>query len=232
MSSTGPACAGPVPFGARNPGPGLTPIKFLIRRGAYIVGRGNANGPEAMTSTLVLYHSGYGHTRKIAERLRLRLTEAGQRAHAAPLDAPDIDLVEFDRIVIGASIRNGKHKPPVHEFIRRHLDALQARPGAFFSVNLVARKPGKNTPETNPYLRAFLDKCPWRPDHVAVFAGNLDYKRYSWSDRLIIRFIMRLTGGPTDPATDVEFTDWGAVDRFAHELAGLNRRAGGVEQVA
>lgn len=178
-----------------------------------------------MTSTLLLYHSGYGHTRKIAERIRLRLIEVGQRAHSAPLDAPDVELDEFDRIVIGASIRNGKHKPPVHEFIRRHLDLLQSRPGAFFSVNLVARKPGKNTPETNPYLRAFLERCPWRPDRVAVFAGNLDYQRYSWSDRLIIRFIMRLTGGPTDPATRVEFTDWDAVDRFAGELAGLDQRS-------
>ncbi|MBS3744877.1 MAG: menaquinone-dependent protoporphyrinogen IX dehydrogenase, partial [Wenzhouxiangellaceae bacterium] len=165
-----------------------------------------------MHKTLLLYHSGYGHTRKIVERIRARLVEKGVDAHAAPLDDENLEPAEYDRIVLGASIRNGKHKQPVHAFIERHRQLLEQRPSGFFSVNLVARKPGKNTPETNPYVKAFIEKCPWKPDLVGVFAGNLDYQRYSFMDRNIIRFIMWLTRGPTDPQTNREFTDWDEVD--------------------
>jgi menaquinone-dependent protoporphyrinogen oxidase len=35
----------------------------------------------------------------------------------------------------------------------------------------------------------------------------------------MIRFIMWLTKGPTDPATVVEFTDWARVDAFARRVA-------------
>jgi menaquinone-dependent protoporphyrinogen oxidase len=78
----------------------------------------------------------------------------------------------------------------------------------------VARKPEKNTPETNPYMRKFLAASAWRPKTLAVFAGRIDYKRYGFWDRQVIRFIMWLTKGPTDPDTDVEFTDWGKVEAF------------------
>ena len=36
---------------------------------------------------------------------------------------------------------------------------------------------------------------------------------------MAIRFIMRLTGGPTDPNTKVVFTNWDDVVRFARQLA-------------
>jgi menaquinone-dependent protoporphyrinogen oxidase len=109
----------------------------------------------------------------------------------------------------------------VYRFIERHRALLDERPSAFFSVNLVARKPGKNTPETNPYVKAFTEKCPWRPKLLGVFAGNLDYARYGVADRNIIRFIMWLTGGPTDPKTRIEYTNWDEVRRFAQRVASL-----------
>jgi len=88
------------------------------------------------------------------------------------------------------------------------------KPSAFFSVNIVARKPEKSRPETSPYVRKFLSQVSWRPTQAAVFAGKLDYSKYEFWDRTIIRFIMWMTRGPTDPATVVEFTDWGEVDAF------------------
>ena len=74
-------------------------------------------------------------------------------------------------IVIGASIRYGKHKPEVAEFVDRHQTELDARPNAFFTVNVVARKPGKDTPDTNPYLKGFRRKTTWRPALLGVFAA-------------------------------------------------------------
>jgi menaquinone-dependent protoporphyrinogen IX oxidase len=33
--------------------------------------------------------------------------------------------------------------------------------------------------------------------------------------------MMHKAGRPTDPSQDYDYTDWDAVDRFAHECAGL-----------
>ncbi|MEI7614715.1 MAG: menaquinone-dependent protoporphyrinogen IX dehydrogenase, partial [Betaproteobacteria bacterium] len=38
-------------------------------------------------------------------------------------------------------------------------------------------------------------------------------------DRLMIRLIMLMTKGPTDPETVVEFTDWQQVENFARLLS-------------
>jgi menaquinone-dependent protoporphyrinogen oxidase len=169
---------------------------------------------------LLAYHGLCGHTKKVCETLRAELAAQGRRADVVPL-AETPDPAGYRVVVIGAAIRNGKHHPLVHDFVRRQRAALEARPSAFFSVNLVARKPGKNTPETNPYVKGFLTRLAWRPPLVGVFAGNLDYARYGTFDRNVIRFIMWLTGGPTDPATSVEFTDWDAVRAFAARVAAL-----------
>ena len=127
---------------------------------------------------------------------------------------PDPDLALYGKIVIGARIRYGRHSPRVAAFINRHRKVLEDKPSAFFSVNIVARKPEKNRPETNPYARKFLRQVSWRPTEAAVFAGKLDYPIYGFWDRAIIRFIMWMTRGPTDPATVVEYTDWQQVEAF------------------
>jgi len=134
-------------------------------------------------------------------------------------ERPETDPAAFDRVVIGASIRYGHHSPQIVDYIARNQAALETRPNAFFSVNLVARKPGKDTPETNPYLRTFLKKIDWRPQRLAVFAGKLDYPLYGFWDRAIIRLIMLLTQGPTDPQAVVEFTDWERVEEFGRMIS-------------
>lgn len=174
-----------------------------------------------MARILLLYHGVYGHTAKICGVLQDEIARLGHQAEVRPLLDGLQDAASFDAIVIGASIRHGKHNPAVYAFIDQHRALLDSRPNAFFSVSLVARKPHKNTPETNPYMQKFLGLTTWRPRLLAVFGGVLDYQRYGVMDRHIIRFIMRLTGGPTDLHTNVEFTPWDEVTRFAGRVAAL-----------
>ena len=54
-----------------------------------------------------------------------------------------------------------------------------------------------------------------------MFAGKLDYPRYGFIDRQMIRFIMLITKGPTDPKAVVEFTDWAQVEAFGREVCAL-----------
>jgi menaquinone-dependent protoporphyrinogen oxidase len=170
---------------------------------------------------LFVYSSVYGQARKVCERLQTHLAAQGHASEILPIDTAGLDAGAYDAIVIGASIRHGKHNPAVMEFIQKHKAALDAKPSAFFSVSLVARKPGKNTAETNPYAKAFLARSPWKPKLAAVFGGVLDYQRYGLFDRYAIKLIMTITKGPTDLNTAVEFTDWNAVDRYGERFAAL-----------
>jgi len=133
-------------------------------------------------------------------------------------DAKSLNLNDFETIVIGASIRYGKHKPEVYKFIKDNLEVLNAKKNAFFSVNVVARKPEKNTPDTNPYMQKFLELSKWSPKNLSVFAGKIDYPQYKFVDKQMIRLIMWMTKGPTDINETFEFTDWEKVESFAKEL--------------
>jgi len=75
-------------------------------------------------------------------------------------------------------------------------------------------------------LRKTIARHRLAPALVTAFAGRLDYRRYRWRDRQIIRFIMLLTGGPTAADTCVEYTSWDAVDAFAAQIAELVLRPG------
>ncbi|MBS1159003.1 MAG: Protoporphyrinogen oxidase [Proteobacteria bacterium] len=173
-----------------------------------------------MSKILIIYSTTDGHTLKICRVLKEVVERHGDAVTLSEIGlAEQVELPAFDKIVIGASIRYGKHSRSVLDFIGRHQALLESRPNAFFSVNIVARKPEKNTPETNPYLRKFLRQITWQPRLLAVFAGRLDYPSYRPVDRMMIRLIMRLTHGPTAPDTVVEFTDWPKVEAFGQRLA-------------
>ena len=176
-----------------------------------------------MSAILLLYSTVDGHTLTICQHIRRVVETEGNSVTLCCIEeARNIDLAPFDKIVIGASIRYGKHRPSVFEFVETHRAQLASKPSAFFTVNIVARKPEKNRPDTNPYLKKFLQQSRWQPRLLDVFAGRLDYPRYRPFDRMMIRFIMLITKGPTDPTATIEFTDWQRVDAFARAICALH----------
>lgn len=176
--------------------------------------------------TLILFSTRDGQTREIASYLASELKEQGIYADVVNLNrAEEIVWQDYDRVVIGASIRYGHFHPAVDRFVKKLAATLNAMPSAFYSVNLVARKAEKRTPQTNSYTRKFLLSSPWQPKLCAVFAGALRYPRYRWLDRFMIRLIMKMTGGETDTTKEVVYTDWQQVASFAREIAQLTANA-------
>ena len=173
-----------------------------------------------MSRILIVYSTTDGHTLRICDRLRGILeAQRDQVRLVSVAEATAADVASCDTIVVGASIRYGRHSPLVVDFIERNAQLLNDKASAFFSVSVVARKPGKDRPDTNPYVRKLLRRIAWRPREIGVFAGKIDYPRYGVLDRMIIRFIMFVTGGPTDPEAVVEFTDWRQVEAFGRVIA-------------
>ena len=171
-----------------------------------------------MFSSLIIFSTTDGHTKKICERIVNFLNNEKLVKIVSLEEATKLDLSEFQRIIVGASIRYGKHSKELYKFIKFNKRILDQKESVFFSVNVVARKYEKNTPETNPYIKKFLKVSKWQPKKLGVFAGKVDYPSYNIFDKYIIKLIMFITGGPTDTSKSYEFTDWSKVEDFAKEL--------------
>jgi menaquinone-dependent protoporphyrinogen oxidase len=168
-----------------------------------------------------------GQSRRIAEHIFGRLTERATleppQDLAVARPSPQ-ELTAASVIVLVAAVRYGKHLPEADRFLAAYRSLPSQPPLALASVNLIARKPAKTTATGNAYLRKIIARHHLAPALAVAFAGRLDYRRYGWFDRQIIRFIMLLTQGPTDPDTSVEYTSWPAVDEFAARIVELQRR--------
>ena len=158
--------------------------------------------------TLILFSTRDGQTREIASYLASELKELGIQADVANVHRIEEPQWEnYDRVVIGASIRYGHYHSAFQEFVKKHATRLNSME--------------KRTPQTNSYARKFLMNSQWRPDRCAVIAGALRYPRYRWYDRFMIKLIMKMSGGETDTRKEVVYTDWEQVANFAREIAHL-----------
>ena len=91
--------------------------------------------------TLILFSTRDGQTREIASYLASELKEPGIYSDVVNLNRTEqIAWQDYDRVVIGASIRHGHFHPALDRFVKKHTAELAQLPGAFYSVNLVARK--------------------------------------------------------------------------------------------
>lgn len=176
---------------------------------------------EMSNRILLLYASVDGQTKKISNYLAKQLVKEDLEIVESEVTAFDGQLNSYDIIVLGSSIRYGVHHKTMIDFINANRNILDNQKTAFFSVNLVARKPEKNKADTNPYVIKFFKEITWNPQLIEVFAGKLDYKKYPFFDRIMIQFIMWMTKGPTDKNAKIEYTDWNRVKQFSGKIINM-----------
>jgi len=169
----------------------------------------------------IIYSTVDGQTLKICNKIKEVFQQNNQEIDLISIDDFTGDITKYNKLVIGASIRYGVHNPKIIEFIKTNKKELDSIKTAFFSVNLVARKSEKSDPDTNPYVVKFFKTIDWKPTVVKVFAGKLDYKKYSFFDRKMIQLIMWMTKGPTNVNAEIEYTNWEKVNEFGLELINL-----------
>ena len=175
----------------------------------------------APKTTLLLYASVDGQTEKISRFIHDELKVLGRHSTIENISNFKENLEDFDKILLASSIRYGLHHPDFLKFVEEKAPLLNSKKTAFVSVNLVARKIEKQSPETNPYVVKFLQSTSWKPQLTAVFPGKLNYSKYPFKDRIMIQLIMWLTNGPTNAKTNIEYTDWKIVQDFAKKFASL-----------
>jgi len=169
--------------------------------------------------TLILYSSVDGQTVKIIDRIKQQIVG---EVEVIDIDQQaDIDLSQYGKVLIGASIRYGNLRKNIINYVNTHKTALDKVPNAFFLVCLTARKPEKALPSNNTYMLKFDRLSEWQPQLKAVFAGALLYSRYNWWQTGLIQLIMKMTGGSTDKSQDIELTDWEKVEAFSKDFSAL-----------
>jgi menaquinone-dependent protoporphyrinogen oxidase len=174
-----------------------------------------------MTKILLAYHSHDGQTTKIAGHLALRLRELGLEVDGVEArHAPRPD--GYDVVVVGDSIRLGRHSRALTRYLRRHREALEQLPVALFQVSMTsAGHDAEHVAEAERLLARLVDRTGLQPRRRASFAGALRYSEYGWVTQRVMRSIARREGNATDMTRDHEYTDWEEVDAFAAEVASL-----------
>ena len=126
---------------------------------------------------LIVYGSHYGQTAKIALRIAERLRRQSDEevtvlcGDELPLG---LALDGYSGVIVGASVRFGRHQRYIERFAREHARELAARPSVFFSVSGSAG--GKSTEERREAEAAvgrFLAATGWRAFEVATFGGAI-----------------------------------------------------------
>jgi menaquinone-dependent protoporphyrinogen oxidase len=175
-----------------------------------------------MSDVLILYASKHGHTAKIAERIAATMRADGVTVDLQSVDAAgDLSPTDYAAIVVGASIHAGHHQREIVDWAKTHQAALAEKPTAFFSVCLaIADDTDEARASAAKYITDFEDETGWTADTSTTFAGALQYLEYDFMTRTLIRLMMRRQRHPTDTSRDFDYTDWDAVERFAHECAG------------
>ncbi len=185
------------------------------------------NVSEALTATIaIVYATRDGQSERIAQRIAERLGASGVASalHALRRGAhPTIDA-ESEAIVAVLAVRYGRVLPEAREYLKGFASRAAGRPLALALVNLVARHPSRRKPETNPYLRKTLARYRLKPALATAFGGRLNYPKYRFFDKQIIRLIMAMTGGVADGRSDIDYTDWTQVDDFAAAVVALAER--------
>ncbi len=174
-----------------------------------------------MSDVLIAYVTGHGHTKKVVDRMAKRLAESGidvavWRADYMPPDA----LSDADAAMVAGSVKWGRHRRSLRDYVRNHVEPLNAMPSAFISVcGALGGSWARGPQEAQKYVDHFVKQTGWKPGLVTSVAGDLPYTEYGPFTRWFMKLVSLRIGRPTDTSRDWEFTDWDAVDGFADEFA-------------
>lgn len=179
---------------------------------------------------LIVYGTHHGQTAQIAQRIAEVLRSTGAAAvvldgHHLPRGiAPE----DFDGLIVGGSIQYNRHQRFLGDFVRAHIDVMNAVPSAFFSVSGAgAGRTDADRAKANAYVADFLRETGWHPKLTAAIGGAMAYTRYNPLLRWMLKRIAARNGAPTDTTRDHSFTDWTQVQQFAFAFALTVSRASG-----
>ena len=140
------------------------------------------------TKTLIIYASKYGCAQKCAEILSKKIDGPvdlvniqGNVSDLSTLDA----LEQYDKVVIGGSIRFGQVQKLIQEFCDQNFEKLKGkRFGLFICCGLLD---DASQQMQNSFPKELLDLAVTKE----CFGGELDIDKMSFIDKIIVRIVIK-----------------------------------------
>ena len=172
---------------------------------------------DQIMNLLILYGTTEGQTRKIAEHAADRLYATGHQGalHNTSDREREIDLDDYDGVIVGAPVYDDSYPSAVEEFVRAHNRKLNGASTMFLSVSLAAASgDAQDIQNMRACVDRFLTQTEWRPDEIHHVMGALKAAQTEFFRWWALKFLCTHAGLPQMPGRDHEFTDWIALSRL------------------
>lgn len=170
---------------------------------------------------VVLFETGEGQTRKIADFIADKTRQAG---HDVTLVDTSDKLVQLslggaEKVILAAPVHERRHPRNFEVAVSAATQDLAKRPTLMISVSLKAAFP-EGLEEAQDYLTEMEMRTGFEPTQKALIAGAVRTDSYDYFQRQIVQYVA-LEGHETELRDGVrEFTDWDALaDTVAAFLA-------------
>lgn len=152
---------------------------------------------------LLTYASRYGSTEEVAERVAEVLKKQGLGVDLVRANEVK-DISGYDAVVIGSPFRAFRWLREARSFVRRHQEALNKIPVAYFALGLsLMEDTERNRQDMLKWLEPLCGMV--KPVDIGLFGGRWERKRVPWYMRLF-------------PFPEGDFRKWDKIEAWAESL--------------
>lgn len=173
----------------------------------------------------IVYYSKHGQTRKISNFLKKCLTSnARSKDVVYEIDVCDeYDCTDLkngvDHLILGCPVYVGHFPRKFITWVKNNKENFDQKPISVFMVSLNAADPRQQAKVMNGILlKKLIEMIQVQPIFFGSFPGSLEYTKYGFFLKLLMRKISKSAGGPTDTSKNHELTDWPSVEQFARAI--------------
>ena len=160
---------------------------------------------------LIVYASFSGSTKEIADSIKTGLMDDSITVDIIPAENRNMELSEYDFIILGTAINGNTPHPQIIEFINTNRDELNTKKIAAFVVcgTITSTKQKMRENAINYPDKVFKNLNVLRKE---VFAGNMTSTGKKFED-FLAKFILGVKAG--------DHRDWNAIKNLTNEIKTL-----------
>jgi menaquinone-dependent protoporphyrinogen oxidase len=169
---------------------------------------------------LVAYYTKHGSTSSVAQAIADQLAEGGNKVDLRPVaNLEGEDISKYDAYVLGSAIYWAAMKENFVEFMSEHIDTLQEKPVALFSVcGSMQRDTDQNRERVEYYMTNSLKDMPeFKPVDIGAFPGKIEYDKMTTVEAMIMRTLITVSPLKSGDQRDMlRVSNW--VDKIKDQL--------------
>lgn len=160
----------------------------------------------------VLFETGEGQTRKIADFIAGQVREAGHTVTVVDVSdkTAKLSISVADKVILAAPVHERRHPKAFEVAVSASKQNLAKRPTLMISVSLKSAFP-EGLDDAQDYLAEMAMRTGFQPTQEALVAGAVRSDSYDYYQSQIVRHVI-LEGHDVELTDGVrEFTDWDAL---------------------